>query len=69
MVWQRSFVATTVLVGGTYEDALAALEPGAEARLGDLPAKLRDARRPVRAQALAIVAHEVAVALGEVTRR
>ncbi len=68
-MWQRSFVGVSVLVGATYDDALALLEPGAEATLGDLPAKMRDARRPVRAQALATVAHEVAVALGEVTLR
>ncbi|HEY8078510.1 MAG TPA: hypothetical protein VIF62_30480 [Labilithrix sp.] len=68
-MWQRSFVAMTVLAGGTYDDALASLEPGADALLGDLPTKLRDARRPVRAQALATVAHEIAVALAEVTLR
>jgi hypothetical protein len=59
----------TVLVGGTYDDAIAALPPGADALLGDLPVKLRDPQRPVRAQALAKVAHEIAVALGEVTLR
>ncbi len=59
----------TVLAGGTYDDALASLEPGADALLGDLPTKLRDPRRPVRAQAVAAVAHEIAVALAEVTVR
>ena len=69
VVWQRSFVAMTVLAGGTYDDAIAAMTPGADALLGDLPAKLLDARRPIRAQALATIAHEIAVALGEVTLR
>jgi hypothetical protein len=67
MAWRRSFVAMTVLVGGTVDDALAALEPRAEAALGDLTAKLRDPRRPVRAQALAGALHETAAALAEVT--
>jgi len=69
VVWQRSFVAMTVLAGGTYDDAIAAMTPGADALLGDLPARLRDSRRAERARALATVAHEITVALGEVTLR
>jgi len=71
-VWERSFVAVSVLVGESLEDALGAL-PALAARpasgLADLEARLRDSRRPVRAQGLALGAHEVAVAIGEVTLR
>lgn len=68
-MWERSFVAVSVLVGGPLEDALAALPEGSAPRVAELEAKLRDSRRPVRAQSLAVVAHEVAVAVGEVTLR
>jgi hypothetical protein len=68
-MWETSFVAVSVLLGASFEDATAMLPPGAEARLGDLPAKLRDGNRAVRAQALARVAHDVAVAIDEVTLR
>ena len=68
-MWERSFVAVSVLVGGSFEDALAALPEGARPRVGELEAALRDPRRPVRAHALAVVAREVALALGEVTLR
>jgi len=68
-VWERSFVAVSVLVGGSVEDALAALPVGSEARVAEVASKLRDSRRTVRAQGLAVVAQEVAVAIGEVTLR
>jgi hypothetical protein len=68
-VWERSFVAVTVLVGGSVEDALAALPVGSEVRIAELASKLKDSRRTVRAQGLAVVAQEVAVAIGEVTLR
>jgi hypothetical protein len=68
-VWERSFVAVSVLVGASIEQALGALPEGAGPRVADLEAKLRDARRPVRAQGLAVVAQEVAMAIGEVTLR
>lgn len=72
-MWERSFVAVGVLVGGSLEDALAALPAAPPERaapgLAELEAKLRDTRRPVRAQGLALAAHEVAVAIGEVTLR
>lgn len=51
------------------QDALAALPIGSEARIADLASKLKDSRRTVRAQGLAVEAQEVAVALGEVTLR
>lgn len=69
MVWERSFVAVSVLIGGSVDDALAALPEGSEARVADISSKLRDSRRAVRAQGLAVVAQEIAVALGEVTLR
>jgi len=68
-VWERSFVAVSVLVGGSIEDAIAALPVGSEARIADVASKLKDSRRTVRAQGLAVVAQEVAVAIGEVTLR
>jgi len=70
-VWERSFVAVSVLVGGSVDDALAALPEGSEARphAAELLLKLRDTRRAVRAQGLAVVAQEIAVAIGEVTLR
>lgn len=72
-MWERSFIAVSVLLGASgpqaLEDALAALPEGAEPRLAELTAALRDARRPVRAQGLAVVAQEIALAIGEVTLR
>ena len=70
-MWERSFVAVSVLLGASVDDAMAALPDGAEARgpVADVATKLRDSRRAVRAQGLAVVAQEVAVAIGEVTWR
>ena len=68
-MWERSFVAVSVLLGGSVQDALAALPFGSETRIAELASKLKDSRRTVRAQGLAVVAQEVAVAIGEVTLR
>ena len=68
-MWERSFVAVSVLLGGSVEDAIAALPVGSEARVAELAGKLKDSRRTVRAQGLAVVAQEVAIAIGEVTLR
>jgi len=68
-VWERSFVAVSVLLGASIDDALGQLPDEARPRLGELEARLRDARRPVRAQGLAAVAQEVAMAITEVTLR
>lgn len=68
-MWERSFVAVSVLLGASIDDATAALPEGSELRMGDLAAKLRDSRRAVRAQGLAAVAQEIALAIGEVTLR
>ena len=68
-MWERSFVAVSVLVGGTMDDAIAALPDGSEGRVAELAGKLRDAKRAVRAQGLAVVAQEVAMAIGEGTLR
>ncbi len=70
-MWERSFVAVSVLCGASVEDAIAALPDGSPARAGvaEVTAKLHDSRRPVRAQGLAVVAQEVAVAIAEVTWR
>jgi hypothetical protein len=68
-VWERSFVAVSVLLGGSVEDAMKALPEGSETRAAELLAKLRDPRRAVRAQGLAVVGQEIAMAIGEVTLR
>lgn len=68
-MWERSFVAVSVLMGASIDDAAAALPDGGEMRAGELPHKLRDPRRAVRAQGLAVVAQEVALAISEVTLR
>ena len=68
-MWERSFVAVSVLLGASIDDALGQLPDEARTRVGELEARLRDARRPVRAQGLAAVAQEVAMAITEVTLR
>ena len=68
-MWERSFVAVSVLVGTSVEDAIAALPEGSEVRVAELTRKLEDPRRAVRAQGLAVVAQDVAIALSEVTWR
>lgn len=77
-VWERSFVAVSVLIdssgaaGSALEQALAMLPDGAEAArplVADLAVKLRDPRRAVRAQALAVAAQEIVLAVSEVTLR
>jgi hypothetical protein len=68
-VWENTFVAVSVLVGGVVDDAEAALEPEGAARAADMLGKLRDPRKLARAQALAAAAQDVARAIGEVTLR
>lgn len=64
-MWERSFIAVSVLGGTSFEDALAMLPDGADRRASDLASKLRDERKNVRAAALAQAAHEVIVAIAE----
>ncbi len=53
----------SVLLGSSVDEAVASLaEP---ARVEDLAARLRDPRKAVRAQTLAVVAAEVKLALDE----
>jgi hypothetical protein len=68
-MWERSFVAMTVLAGGTTDEAIAALGEDAAHRAGDVLARLRDPKRPVRAAALADAAKDVIVAIDKVTLR
>lgn len=68
-MWERSFVAVSVLLGASIDEVAEAMPEGTELRLGELGGKLRDSRRAVRAQSLAAFAHEIALALGEVTLR
>jgi hypothetical protein len=69
VVWERSFVAVTVLLGATPGDAWSALPDGARQRTGDLADNLDAPRRATRAQGLAAVVQEIAVDLGAVTLR
>ena len=64
-VWERSFVAVSVLLGASVDDATAALPEGAESRpaVAELTQKLRDPRRAVRAQGLFIPQPEFLAAL------
>lgn len=68
-MWERSFVAMTVLAGGSVDDAIAALGEDGAARASDVVTRLRDPRRPIRAAALADVAKDVALAIDEVALR
>ena len=68
-MWERSFVAMTVLAGGTTDEAIAALGEDGARRAADVLAKLRDPKRPVRAAMLADVAKDVVVAIDQVTVR
>ena len=62
-MWERSFVAVSVLLGSDVDEALAMLPD--PTRAGDLVTHLRDPRRAVRAQAIATAAAEVALALDQ----
>ena len=64
-MWERSFVGVSVLLGATAEDATSSLFEAPSP--SQLDTRLRDSRRAVRAQALAVVAQEIAVALAEMT--
>lgn len=68
-MWERSFVAMTVLAGGTTDEAIAALGEEGSQRAADVLAKLRDPKRPVRAATLADVAKDVVIAIDQVTLR
>jgi hypothetical protein len=65
-MWQRSFVAMTVLAGGTVDDALAAL-PNPPAHVEPLATKLRASSRAVRATALAEALRDIVLAVEGVT--
>ena len=69
MVWEKSFVAVSVLLGSSFDEALEVLPDGAGNRIGDLAPKLRDARRGVRAAALAQAAQEIVFAVEETSLR
>lgn len=68
-MWKRSFVGVSVLLGASLDDAVGQLPDEARPFVAELEARLRDARRPLRAQRLAVVAQEVAMAIAEVTLR
>lgn len=79
-MWEPSFVAVSVLLAppphassaspaASVDEAMAALPEGAELRAAELASKLRDPRRAVRAQGLAVIVQEIALAIGEVTLR
>jgi hypothetical protein len=84
-MWKRSFVATTVAVGGTVDDALAALAgpaPGEPSRarsethggdlgghVAELVAGLRAPHRAARAAALAAAVRDIVFAVDQATLR
>ena len=81
-MWKRSFVATTVALGGTVDDALAAIvdsgvgavatDRGAaqlDATATDLVAHLRAPQRATRAAALATAVRDIVLAIEESTLR
>jgi len=74
-MWKRSFVATTVALGDSVDDALSAIArpAGADVDLGaaagDLVTQLRAPQRAARAAALAKAVRDVVVAVDEGTLR
>jgi hypothetical protein len=73
-MFDHAFVATSVALGATLDDALAALDDDEAPEtlrmtpvpsLRDLVAGLRAPTRPERARALALAVHEVLVAVDE----
>lgn len=78
-MWRRAFVATTVALGGSVDDALAALPeempetmrmPTARASaLDELVGGLRAPTRPARATALAQALRDVVLAVDELALR
>jgi hypothetical protein len=74
-MWTRSFVATTVALGGTVDEAVAAIEsplPGASilapdacAAVDELVAGLRAPQRSTRAAALANAVRDIAIAIDD----
>lgn len=60
-MWEPSFVAVTVLLGGTVDEAVAALPDAAATRIEPIVARLRAPSKATRATALASVARDVAV--------
>jgi hypothetical protein len=70
-MWRRSFVATTVALGGTIDDALGALSPDEQhgVQLDDIVARLRAPTRPARATALAEAVGDIIVAIDRTTLR
>lgn len=65
--WRRSFVATSVVLGGSVDEALSAIDPDPAAL--ELADRLRAPGRAARAAALAGAAYEIARALDQVTLR
>lgn len=76
-MWEPSFIATSVALGGTVDDALSALgdmqTPSrtalARAAVDSLVAGLRAPERPARAAALASAVRDIVVAIDEATLR
>lgn len=68
-MWEESFVAVSVLLGRSVEDAIDELSSDGQARVAGLVLALGDPRRAARAAALARVSQRVAFALDEATLR
>jgi hypothetical protein len=65
-MWKRSFIATTVALGGSVDDALAAMDTP-DAQASDLVDRLKTAQRATRAAAVGAAALEITKAIAEVT--
>ena len=68
-MWERSFVAMTVLAGGSLDDAAFALGEEGVARAGEIVVRLQHPQRASRAAALAEAGKDIAVAIDEVALR
>lgn len=67
-MWKKSFLATTVALGGTAGDAAAAIAPERfDGPASELAAGLDAPQRPARAAALAKALRDVVFAIDEAT--
>ena len=69
-MWKRSFIATSVALGSTAEEALSVIDAsGDDPELSALVTGLRATSRGARAGALAVAVKEVVLAIDEAALR